>query len=451
MAGSELDNGQYGALEKKAGKRPGKGLEKDAPDNSAIAADDGVRGPSIGREPAFGSAFAVPEPHLDPTPKRKALTGALLVIVSLAAGFFGGMAGASQGSVDGDENGLSRSAQQKVISSESQLISSIAETVGPSVVSIDVTSERASGNNFFGNVPTQRQSAGTGIILTGNGLIVTNRHVVPQGTTSVNVTLADGTELDEVEVVGRTRESDPLDVAFLKINDAKGKKLTPAKIGDSGKVKVGDRVIAIGNALGQFQNTVTSGIISGYGRNVQAGGGAGGGLENLQDLFQTDAAINQGNSGGPLVNAGSEVIGINTAVAGGAEGIGFAIPVNNISGLIQSVIKTGELKQPYLGVRYVPLTNDIAKEFGLSVTRGAYILPADQTGQPAIIPGSPAEKANLRAGDVILQVNGVKIDERHSLTATVSRSGVGDTITVKVLRDGKEQDIKVKLEASPAQ
>lgn len=398
------------------------------------------------------ASFATPELHNDKkVPRIKALAAVFLLLASMSAGFLGGWVGGSR-AVDGD--GLSGASQQRIVSNESQLINTIADTVGPSVVSVDVTSERETGVSFFGysTGPSQSQSAGTGIILTGNGLMVTNRHVVPVGTTSVSVTLADGTKLDKVEVVGRTRESDPLDIAFLKITDTQGKKLTPAKIGDSSKIGVGDRVVAIGNALGQFQNTVTSGIISGYGRNVQAGGGGGSEVESLQDLFQTDAAINQGNSGGPLVNSNGEVIGINTAVAGGdAQGIGFAIPVNNISGLIKTVISTGEFKQPYLGIRYVPLTNDAAQQFGLSVKRGAYILPADDPAQPSILPNSPAEKAGLKAEDVITQVNGTKIDETHSLTALLARNTVGDTVTLKVLRDGKQQDIKAKLEAAPTE
>src|SRR5690606_10800678 len=147
---------------------------------------------------------------------------------------------------------------------------------------------------------------------------------------------SDGTELTDVEVIGRTGSNDPLDIAFLRIRDAKGKQLKAATLGDSGAAQVGDKVVAIGNALGEFQNTVTSGIISGFGRNVVAGDETG--SETLQNLLQTDAAINQGNSGGPLVNANGEVIGINTAIAGGgAENIGFAIPINDIKGLIKSV------------------------------------------------------------------------------------------------------------------
>jgi serine protease Do len=250
--------------------------------------------------------------------------------------------------------------------------------------------------DFFGFTQQQQTaSAGTGFIISSDGVIVTNRHVVPSGTTAVSVTLADGTKYDNVQVIGRTSDSSSQDIAFLKIGSLNGKTLTPVTIGDSSSVQVGDRVIAIGNALGQFQNTVTTGIISGYGRDVTAGDQSGAQTsENLTDLFQTDAAINEGNSGGPLVNINGEVIGINTAVASGAQNIGFAQPVNDLKALISSVLNNGQLQQPYLGVRYVSLTNDLAQEFNLKVSRGAYITSSDT--EPAIVPGSPAERAGLK-------------------------------------------------------
>ncbi len=412
---------------------------------------------------ANDSPFAPPVPHHKPNGSEdqgkllrlRLLGGALVIIVSIAAGFAGGWAGSN--SRDEVAN-VSTFGQQKVVESESQLISAIAKNVGQSVVSVDVTSQSATsadqisgGYLGYGNRPSIQQSAGTGIIIASNGLVVTNRHVVPLGTTKVSLTLSDGTKLTDVQVVGRTRDNDSLDVAFLKIGDAKGKKLVPAKIGNSTKIQVGDRVVAIGNALGQFQNTVTSGIISGYGRSVQASSdGTSSQAENLQDLFQTDAAINQGNSGGPLVNVNSEVIGINTAIAGNAQGIGFAIPMANIKGLIKTVISTGKFEQPYLGVRYAPLTNDIAKQLGLTVTRGAYILTPEQAdGQDTIVDGSPAEKAGLQPGDTIIAVDGTNIDERHNLTSLLDQKGVGEKVTLKIIHDGKNTNKNVTLEIAP--
>lgn len=254
------------------------------------------------------------------TPRRvgAGLGSVFLVLVSAAAGFGGGWVGSNAQSNDS----LSTKTSQQIISSESDLVSSIAKEVGPSVVSINVISQTTT-SGFFGLESARQESAGTGFIVSKDGVVVTNRHVI-SGAEEVSVTLSDGTELDDVEIIGQTADSDPLDVAFLKIKDTKGKDLQVAKLGDSSQMAVGHKVVAIGNALGQFQNTVTTGIISGYGRDVQASDGSGGGLETLQNLFQTDAAINQGNSGGPLVNTSGEVIGVNTAVAGaGAQNIGL--------------------------------------------------------------------------------------------------------------------------------
>jgi serine protease Do len=282
--------------------------------------------------------------------------------------------------------------------------------------------------------------------LTEDGLIVTNRHVVPVGTSDVRVILSDGTEFDNVTVVGRTSSRDSLDIAFLKIADTGGKKLAPAQIGDSAKMQVGDPVVAIGNALGQFQNTVTSGIISGYGRSIQAQDSEG--SENLENLFQTDTAINPGNSGGPLVNLDGEVIGINTAVAD-AQNIGFAIPINDVAGLISSVEKTGKLQRPYLGVVYIPITNDVAEQYGLSVKRGAYIAPPAVTGGDPLVDGGPAEKAGLKAGDIIVKIDDTAIDQTNSLSALINKHSVGDKVSLTILRDGKEQRVDVTLGTAP--
>lgn len=381
-------------------------------------------------------------PDNDKTDLLKRFGLVFFVLLGIACGFLGGWLGSSsrerQRTIDNEE-------RQQIISSESELINEVAQDVGASVVSVNVTSTDEVQDFFGGSQAVEQQSAGTGIILSKEGIIVTNRHVVPSESTSVSVVLSDGTELENVEVVGRTNSSDPLDVAFLKITDTEGKDLTPAALGDSSQVEVGDKVIAIGNALGQFQNTVTSGIISGYGRNVEAGDETS--SESLQNLFQTDAAINRGNSGGPLVDIDGKVIGMNTAVAGaGAENIGFAIPINDIRGLIDSVLATGKLERPYLGVRYVSLTDDIAAENELGVKRGAYILP-EEVGQSSIVPGSPAEKAGLRPEDVITKVDGKDVDEKNSLTSLIGQHKVGDEVTLTIYREGNPQEIKATLEA----
>ena len=372
------------------------------------------------------------------------------VVASALVGFGAGWFGATRANDNTVLNG-STTAQKQIVTSESQLINTIAKTVGPSVVSVNVTSTSQNTGYFGFGLPQSEQSAGTGIIITASGLIITNRHVVPEGTTNVSVTLSDGTELKDVSVVGRSSQSSVLDVAFLKINNTQGKTLTPATIGDSSKVQVGDSVVAIGNALGQFQNTVTSGIISGYGRSVQASSqGTGQDAENLDNLFQTDAAINEGNSGGPLVNLNGQVIGINTAIAGNAQNIGFAIPINDIKGLIDQVESTGKLQQPWLGVYYIPLTNDIVQQYGLDVSKGAWIPSATIIGQNPIISGGPADKAGLKQGDVITKVDGQTIDQNNSLTSLISHDKVGQQVNLTVIRNDKTISVNVTLQAAPA-
>lgn len=368
-----------------------------------------------------------------------------LLLLSISAGFVGGWLGASSQGRQTAE--LQTGEARQLVLSENQAISDIAKEVGQSVVSINVISE-TTATDFLGfGQPIARRSAGTGFIVSEGGIILTNRHVIPAAAGQISITLSDGTELEDVEVIGRTRASDPLDIAFLKINDTKGKQLKPVELGDSSAMEVGYKVIAIGNALGQFQNTVTTGVLSGYGRSVQAYDE--GGAETLQNLFQTDAAINQGNSGGPLVDIHGQVIGVNTAVAGGsAENISFAIPIDDVKGLIASVLETGELQRPYLGVRYIQLTDDYAYEYNLNVKRGAYIV-SGRDGQPSILPDSPAAKAGLREKDIIIKVGGETIDEKHSLVSLIGRHKLGEEVTLTIIRGNQEQEIRVKLQAAP--
>lgn len=383
---------------------------------------------------------------------NRLLTYSFVGLCVVALGFGGGWLGAAS---HNDTAAPSIVRQKTVLTDQANLVSSIAKSVGESVVSVNVTSQTASSpyTSFFGmyggNGSQTQESAGTGVILTSDGLIMTNRHVVPSGTTDVSVTLSDGTVLEDVKVVGRTSSNDSLDIAFLKVQDAEGHTLKAASIGDSSKVQVGDSVVAIGNALGQFQNTVTSGIISGYGRSLQASDGSGTSAENLDDMFQTDAAINEGNSGGPLVNLNGEVIGINTAVASGSQSVGFAIPINNVKGLIESAKSTGKLERPYLGLMYVMLTDDIAKQYNLKATRGAYVPYASSMGSQTVISGGAADEAGIKEGDVITKVDGTAINEKTSLLAALSKHKAGDTVELTVVRGDKTITLKATLAAAP--
>jgi len=384
--------------------------------------------------------------------RKRVLTFALGGLVVLALAFGGGWLGSMARS---DEAATNVTQQKVVLEGQAAVVSKIAKDVGQSVVSVNVTGQVQSTNPyaslFGGDTAKPKQSAGTGIILTNSGLIMTNRHVVPDGTTSVSVTLNDGTVYSDVKVVGRTNSNDSLDVAFLQIQDTQGKTLVPAQIGDSSSVKVGDPVVAIGNALGQFQNTVTSGIISGYGRSLQASASDGSSSENLDDLFQTDAAINEGNSGGPLVNLDGQVIGMNTALATDSQNIGFAIPINDLSGLIDSVKGTGKLQRPYLGVIYIPITNDVKQQYNLTVNQGAYIPnPTQANGETTVVSGGPADKAGVQPGDVITQVDGTAINQNTSMVSLLDKHKVGDKVDLTIVRAGKTVTKTVTLGAAPA-
>ncbi len=314
---------------------------------------------------------------------------------------------------------------------------SIAETaakVTPGVVSI-VTEIQTTG--FFGQSSTS-SAAGTGMIVTEDGYVLTNKHVISDAT-SVSVVLDDGTTYDKVKLVG----VDPLnDVAFLKIQDAKG--LPTVTLGDSKTISVGQQVIAIGNALGQFQNTITAGVISGTGRSITATDSSYSSAETLTDMIQTDAAINSGNSGGPLVNAAGQVIGINTATSSDADGIGFAIPISSVKGMLKNIITNNSAKRAYLGAYYVVITPDVAKNYNLPVSSGAYLYSPQQYS--AIITDGPADKAGLEEKDIILEINGVKVGSAGSISTLIGEYMPGETIQFKVLRGKEEKTIDVKLE-----
>lgn len=368
--------------------------------------------------------------------KKRIVTASRLKMLALilVAGFagFGGawVFEATNGRLPGSQTTVTES-RARVIA-EGEVVADIAQKVSPSVVSIVVQQTRQSA--LFG--PLEQEGAGTGIIISKDGYVLTNKHVLGDQTTSVSIVGNDGTTYENVEVVGR----DPInDIAFLKIPDVND--LKPATLGDSSQLVVGSRVVAIGNALGEFQATVTSGIISGVNRSIVAGDMSS--SEQLSNLIQTDAAINPGNSGGPLVSITGEVIGINTAVSQGAEGIGFAIPINEAKGLIRGVLENGRIERAYLGVRYIMLNAEVANYYNLDRTNGAYIIGGE--AGPAVAPNSPAQRAGLRSEDIITKVNGVELTGSVSLVSQLSQFSPGDTVELTILRDGQEETIRATL------
>jgi serine protease Do len=324
--------------------------------------------------------------------------------------------------VSGDAN--------KIVTKEEEDIANVVSKVAPSVVSIVTQSE---GYSFGGRI-SQQEGAGTGIIVGKDGYILTNKHVIT-GANAVSIILADGTEYKDVKILG----SDPLnDVAFLKISNVSN--LPAVTLGDSSSLRVGQKVIAIGNSLGQYQNTVTSGIVSGVGRPVQAQSGDI--TEDLTDLIQTDAAINPGNSGGPLLNAGGQVIGINTAVATDAQGIGFSIPINATKGMLKNVLAGGDVKRGYIGINYVAITSEVASRYELNVKRGAYIFSENAS---AVVNGSPADKAGIKDKDIITKVGAAEVGNPVGLASIMGLYAPGDVVEVTVLRGGKTLTVKVTV------
>lgn len=314
-------------------------------------------------------------------------------------------------------------------------VADIVEKVSESVVSI-VTSTKAT--SYFGQSYSS-SAAGTGIIVTSDGYILTNKHVI-EGATKINVVLDDGTTFENVEVAA----VDPLnDVAFLKIGGVDN--LKAATLGDSKTVSVGQQVIAIGNALGQYQNSVTSGIVSGTGRSLTATDSTGSMSEQLSDMIQTDAAINSGNSGGPLVNAAGEVIGINTATSSSAENMGFAIPISSVKGMLKQLTESGKASRAYIGVYGVDITPEVAKEYNLPVSAGAYLYSSAKYSP--VIKDSPADKAGLQTKDIITAVNGAKVGVAGSLSSLIGEYKPGDIVQLTVVRDGKEIAVNVTLGA----
>jgi serine protease Do len=348
-------------------------------------------------------------------------------------------------------------------STQEAQVTDVVKNTNPAVVSIVITKDvpiieryevpSDPFSDFFNpfnlRTPQLRQKGtekrevggGSGFFVSADGLIITNRHVVSEEGVEYTVFTNDGTKYN-ARIIARDPSND---IAVLKID---GSNFPFLELGSSDQLQVGQTVIAIGNALGEFRNTVSVGVVSGLSRSIVAGSGFGQ-SEQLEGVIQTDAAINPGNSGGPLLDLEGKVIGVNVAVAQGSQSIGFALPVNIVRSVVDSVQKTGRVIRPFLGIRYTLITPTIKQQNSLSVDSGALISRGETTTELAVVPGSAADKAGLQEGDIILEIDGKPINAQQSISAIVAQKQVGDTIHLKVLSKGQTKDVPVTLQEVP--
>ncbi len=326
------------------------------------------------------------------------------------------------------KSSLNSLVKQQVVQEES-VVTGVVEKVSPAVVSIVAKTYQF---DLFSGPSSQESGIGTGFIVDSKGLIVTNSHVVDNPDAKYSVVLKDGTSFD----VNKVNLDSNTDVAILEIT---ARDLPIVEFGDSDALKVGQKAIAIGNALGQFQNTVTVGVVSGIGRHIEAGGGFGIQGKIYESVIQTDAALNPGNSGGPLLNSAGQAIGINVATTPGADNISFAIPINAIKPILSGFLKEGRIIRPYIGVYYVMVTKEISVMRKLP--EGAYV--------SRVIVDSPADKAGLKRGDIITKINDQDFVKQGSLSNALSKYKVGDNLELTIDRDGKTQKEKVTLVEVP--
>lgn len=331
----------------------------------------------------------------------------------------------------------------------------VVAKVNPAVVSIVISKDVPVMEQYFTNpfgaqmpgfsIPQYRQNGtqkqevggGSGFLISTDGYVVTNAHVVSEKTAEYTVFANDGKKF-----TAKIIAADPtLDIALIKIE---GTDLPFLTFGDSSKLRLGQSVIAIGNALGEFRNTVSSGVVSGLARSITASSGNNGQSEALENVIQTDAAINPGNSGGPLIDLAGEVIGVNVATANGAQSIGFSLPANAVKDAVESIKKNGRVVRAFLGVRSIPVTAGLKEKNNLSVDYGALVVRGAQD-ELAVMPGSPADKAGILENDILLQIDGQKIDDTHSIASLIRGKHVGDKITIKLQRKGDEKTLEATL------
>ena len=338
---------------------------------------------------------------------------------------------------------------------EKSSIVEVARKVCPAVITIVISKDLPKiegfyffpygGKNFLipqvegnGKKEKTKIGGGSGFVISSDGYILTSSHVVEDPEADYTVILE-----PEKKYQGKIISRDPIsDVAVLKVEE---KNLPYIELGDSEKIEIGETVIAVGNALGEFHDTVSAGIVSGLSRFITAFGGPNQQSANLRGLIQTDAAINPGNSGGPLVNLEGKAIGINTAMVMGAQNIGFAIPINYVKKDLEEIKKYGKIKRPFLGVKYLLLNKEISEKNNLKVSYGALIV-RETFGEGPVIKGSAADKAGLKEYDIILECGGEKIDEKNPLADALQKHKINEELCMKVLRDNQEIEIKIKLE-----
>jgi serine protease Do len=327
------------------------------------------------------------------------------------------------------DSSLTSLVKTEVVQEES-VVTNVVDKVSPAVVSIVAKTVQF---DLFNGPSSQESGIGTGFIVDSSGLIVTNSHVVDNPDAQYSVVLKDGTTYE----VNKVNLDEASDLAIIEVT---ARDLPIVEFGDSDNLKVGQTAIAIGNALGQFQNTLTVGVVSGIGRQIEAGGALGVASKVYESVIQTDAALNPGNSGGPLLNSAGQAIGINVATTPGADNISFAIPINTLKPILQGFLKEGKILRPYMGVYYVMITKQLSALRDLP--EGAYI--------SRVLPESPAEQVGLKRGDIITQINDRDLSTQGSLTAALSKYKVGDTVKIKIDREGKSQDFNVTLADTPA-
>ena len=337
---------------------------------------------------------------------------------------------------------------------EKSPIVELAKKVCPAVITIVISRDLPKIEGFYsfpfgehqfiipqigkGKKEKTKIGGGSGFIVSSDGYIITCSHVVADPGADYTVIL-DPKHKYPAKILAK----DPLiDIAILKID---GKNLPYLELGDSSQIELGETVVAIGNPLGEFEDTLSAGIISGLSRKITAYGGLPMRATSLRGLIQTDAAINPGNSGGPLVNIEGKPIGINTAMVMGAQNIGFAIPINYARKTLEEVMKYGKIQRPFLGIQYFVLNKEISQANKLPVDYGALIV-RENLGEKAIVKNSAADKAGLKEYDIILELNGEKINEENPLADTLQKYKIGEEISLKILREGKEMNAKLKLE-----